>query len=155
MSATNASDLYCSQYRHARDDKGRLQVPARWRNGEAETCLMVIEWKEWIDANTSHPCLLVVPPAVWERLVESLKALPFGDPISQKKRRLVGKRSQRVAIDKAGRINIPDEMLQKVGIQKEAIFVGLLDRFQIWDPDRYKEIDSEDDKFEAEAFQSL
>jgi MraZ protein len=57
-----------------------------------------------------------------------------------------------VALDKAGRICLPEAMASLAGITKEAVLVGLLDRFEIWSPDRYAEVRSDDQGMAGTAF---
>ena len=49
-----------------------------------------------------------------------------------------------VTVDKAGRICLPEEMARAAGIKNEAMLVGLLDRFEIWNPDRYENVKAAD-----------
>lgn len=42
-----------------------------------------------------------------------------------------------VSMDQAGRANLPAALLAEAGIEKELLFVGAMDRFQIWNPDRF------------------
>ena len=47
-------------------------------------------------------------------------------------------------MDKAGRICLPDEMARGAGIKNEVLLVGLLDRFEIWNPERYEKVQAAD-----------
>ena len=40
-----------------------------------------------------------------------------------------------------GRIGLTDELLQHAGVEKEAVLVGMLTRFEIWSPERWAEVD--------------
>lgn len=42
-----------------------------------------------------------------------------------------------VTMDQAGRASLPKNLLQAAGIERDILFVGALDRFQIWDPTRF------------------
>lgn len=54
-----------------------------------------------------------------------------------------------VAMDQAGRAVIPPQLLKAAGIEKDLLFVGAMDRFQIWDPARYAAYDAEQSDFAA------
>jgi MraZ protein len=60
-----------------------------------------------------------------------------------------------VTLDKAGRICVPEEMATSAGIAKEATLVGLLDRFEIWDPARYEKVKAADMVLAQEAFKRM
>ena len=47
-------------------------------------------------------------------------------------------------LDSVGRITIPDEMAEAADITKDAVLVGMLDRFEIWNPERYEQVKSLD-----------
>src|SRR5512141_2217704 len=102
MSASASSEViyYNSLYHHGVDDKRRLQIPAKWRPAEANIEFTLILWPK---AAMQDACLLVLPPEEWVALVQKLKALPFADPQAEVLRRIIGRKSDRVALDKSGR----------------------------------------------------
>jgi MraZ protein len=150
--ASNEVIYYNSLYRHGVDDKRRLQIPAKWRPSEANVEFTLIQWPK---GTMQDACLLVLPPEEWVALVQKLKALPFADPKAEVLRRLIGRRSDRVALDKGGRICLPEAMSKAAGIETEAILLGLVDRFEIWNPARYESISAVDDHLLPEVFQQI
>ena len=142
---------YNSLYRHGVDEKRRVQIPAKWRPAEPEVLTLVL----WPKGTLPEACLLVLPPKEWEALVQKLKGMPFADPKAEALRRLLGKKSDRVTLDKGGRICLPEAMAKAAAIDKEAMLVGLLDRFEIWDPDRYQTASAVDDELLPEAFKLI
>ena len=81
--------------------------------------------------------------------------MPFADPQSSTLRRLLGEKSASVSVDKNGRLCIPEEMAKAAGIGAEAVFVGLVDRFEIWNPERYAAVKSNDELSSADAFKLI
>jgi MraZ protein len=154
MSASASSEViyYNSLYRHGVDDKRRLQIPAKWRPAAAGVAFTLIQWPK---GAMQDACLLVLPPDEWVALVQKLKALPFADPKAEILRRIIGRKSDRVALDKAGRICLPEAMATAAGIESEAILLGLVDRFEIWNPARYEAISAVDDHLLPEVFQQI
>jgi MraZ protein len=151
-SAPNEIVYYNSLYRHGVDEKRRLQIPAKWRptdEGVAFTLLL------WPSGNTPDSCLLVLPPDEWVSLVQKLKALPFADPEAEALRRLLGRKSDRVTLDKGGRICLPEAMAKTAGIEAEAVLLGMVDRFQIWNPERYEKSNAVDEQLSTDAFRRI
>ena len=142
---------YNSLYRHGVDEKRRIQIPAKWRPTEPEILTLIL----WPKGTLIEACLLVLPPREWTALVEKLKAMPYADPKAEALRRLLGKKSDRVTPDKAGRICLPEAMAQAATIGNEALLVGLVDRFEIWNPDRYNSASAVDDELLPEAFKLI
>jgi len=142
---------YTSSYRHGVDEKRRVQIPAKWRPARPEVLTLVL----WPKGTMPEACLLVLPPPEWEALVQKLKGMPYADPNAEALRRLLGKKSDRVTLDKGGRICLPEAMAKAAAIDKEAMLVGLVDRFQIWNPERYLAASAVDDELLPEAFKLI
>lgn len=149
---TSATVYYSSVYEHGVDEKRRVQIPSKWRPANPEVELTLILWPK---GTLREACLLVLPPPEWERLVDKLKAMPYADPKAEALRRVLGKKSDRVTLDKSGRICLPEAMAKAVEIGKEATLVGLVDRFEIWNPKRYETASAVDEQLSAEAFQLI
>src|SRR5881394_2370667 len=153
MSAIESSEpiYYNSHYRHGVDEKRRVQIPAKWRPAEPEILTLIL----WPKGALPEACLLVLPPKEWDALVQKLKAMPFADTKAEALRRLLGKKSDRVTLDKGGRICLPEGMAKAAAIEKEAVLVGLLDRFEIWNPERYEKASAVDNELSPDAFKLI
>jgi MraZ protein len=148
---SNELIFFNSLYRHGVDEKRRVQVPAKWRFSTPEVLTLIL----WPKGTMPEACLLVLPPNEWNALVQKLKAMPFADPKAEALRRLLGKKSDRVTPDKAGRICLPEGMAAAAGIDKEALLVGMVDRFEIWNPQRYEGASAVDDALLTDAFKLI
>jgi len=142
---------YNSFYRHGVDEKRRVQIPAKWRPARPEVLTLVL----WPKGTMPEACLLVLPPQEWVALVQKLKGMPYADPNAEALRRLLGKKSDRVTLDKGGRICLPEAMAKAAAIDKEAMLVGLVDRFEIWNPERHLAASAVDDALLPEAFKLI
>lgn len=142
--------FYTSCYRHGVDEKRRVQIPAKWRPVEEGTELTVILWAQ----HQVGTCLRVLPPAQMDKMMAEIDAMPNGDQKMALKR-YIGAGSERVALDKGGRICLPVAMANSAGIKEEAVLVGLLDRFEIWSPDRYQNVESADAVMAQTAFKLI
>ncbi|MEW6307094.1 MAG: transcriptional regulator MraZ [Verrucomicrobiota bacterium] len=150
---SNAATIYYnSVFRHGVDEKRRLQIPAKWRPVQPDTELTLILWP---NGSLPEACLLVLPPDEMASLAAKLKAMPFADPKAESLRRLLGRKSASVTLDKAGRICLPESIAKAALIENEAVLVGLVDRFQIWNPARYDATNSVDDALLSEAFKLI
>lgn len=70
-------------------------------------------------------------------------------------KRFIGSESVQVTVDKNGRICLPESMAKAADINNEAILVGLLDKFEIWNPERYKRVKAADAVMAQEAFKLM
>lgn len=142
---------YNSLYRHGVDEKRRVQIPAKWRPAESGIEFTLILWPK----SKEGPCLRVLPPQEMAELMRDIDAMPNDNPNKVVLKRFIGSESVQVALDKAGRICLPDEMARAAGIQDEAVLVGLLDRFEIWNPGRYDKVRTADAVMAHEAFKMM
>jgi MraZ protein len=148
---TKEPTYYNSCYRHGVDEKRRVQIPAKWRPEEEGVELTMILWPKHQAGN----CLRVLPPLEMAQLMADIDAMPNGDPNKVVLKRFIGSESVQVSLDKAGRICLPDEMAKAAGIKDEAMLVGLLDRFEIWNPTRYETVKATDAVMATEAFKLM
>lgn len=149
---TNSQPCYNARYDNVVDDKRRIQIPSKWRVSQTETEFMLILWPNGAQKDA---CLMVLPPPVAQRLKEKVTALPFGDQQAEALRRFLGRKSDTAVSDKSGRITLPESMTKAAGIDKEAVLIGMFDRFQIWNPARYAEVTSAEDALATEAFKLI
>ena len=145
------AQIYNSIYRHGVDEKRRIQIPSMWRPAEPGIQLTLIVWPQ----RAEGPCLRVLPPKEMAELMAELDAMANDDGRKTILKRIIGAESTQVTLDKAGRICVPEEMATSAGISKEATLVGLLDRFEIWDPVRYEKVKAADMVLAQEAFKRM
>lgn len=148
---TNGTTYYNSLYRHGVDEKRRVQVPAKWRPAQSGVELTLIVWPK----SNEGPCLRVLPPIEMAELMRDLNAMPNSDPNKVVLKRFIGSESVQVSVDKGGRICLPEEMAKAANITDEAILVGLLDRFEIWNPQRFEKVKASDAIMAQEAFKLM
>ncbi len=148
---TTQSNRYSSSFRHGVDEKRRLAVPAKWRPSKAGVEFTLVVWPKGKDG----PCLRVLPPEQMEKLLQTINELPNSDPSKTALKRFIGSKSVQVSLDKAGRFCLPEEMAREAGITDQAVLVGLMDRFEIWSPERYQNVEVSDSVITQKAFDML
>ena len=146
-----APTYYNSTFKHGVDEKRRLQIPAKWRPEEEGTQLTMIIWPK----HQAGICLRVLPPEKMAKLAAYIDALPNSDPGKVILKRSVGSKSVQVTLDKAGRVCVPDEMAAAAGIKDEAMLVGLIDQFEVWNPDRFEQVEAMDAVLSLKAFEMM
>lgn len=113
------------------DDKGRLAIPARYRDGLQESCAsqLVIT----VDPGSKERCLLLYPQHAWRAVVDQLSAVPNADPQANTFRRLFVGRSVPLEMDRQGRILLPVKHREYAGLDSQVVLVGQINKFEIWD----------------------
>ena len=150
MPNEDVSDMtYSLVYRHSLDTKRRLPVPYRWRPRDAIEFTLTV-WPK----HRAGTCLRVFPPEAWGKFRAEIDAV---QDIATKPtlKRMIGSFSTSMKLDAAGRLTIPEEMASEADITTQAVLVGLLDRFEIWSPNRYAEAKVQDSTTWKEALEAL
>ena len=119
---------FTGEYRHQIDDKGRLAVPSKMRV-LLEGPIFVARW---LDA-----CLAIHPQSEWDAIEEKVAGLPMTDPAARAlERRLFGGAVE-VALDRQGRVLIPQNLREFAGLEGEVTVVGSRNHAEIWAPERW------------------
>ncbi len=116
--------MLLGEFRHTLDTKGRVAVPAKFRDKLASGAIIT----RGIDN-----CLFMFTNAEWEQLATKLMALPLAQANSRAFVRLMMAGATDVAIDAQGRILVPDYLRKYAGFKKDVIVAGLYNRVEIWD----------------------
>jgi MraZ protein len=148
---TKEPTYYNARFLHGVDEKRRVQIPAKWRPDESGTELTLMLWPQ----HQAGTCLRVLPPTQMARMKADIDALPNDNPKKGVLKRFIGSESVQVTLDKVGRICLPEEMARAAGVKDEAVLVGLLDRFEIWNPARYENVKAADAVLASEAFKLM
>jgi MraZ protein len=126
--------LFLSTYENKVDKKGRVSVPAQYRNILASQPYQgVIAY-----ASFNHPCIEACGMDRMERLSESIDALdPYSDERDAFATAILGGSCQ-LMFDGDGRVVLPEALVSVSGIVDKAVFVGKGKTFEIWNPDTFK-----------------
>jgi len=117
--------MFLGQYRHNLDDKGRLTIPARFRELLVDGAFIT----QGFDQN-----LMVLTVPAFESVFQRVNQMSITDPVSRQLKRLIFATAGQVKVDKAGRILLPPYLRDLSGLDGEAMVVGVGDYFEIWSP---------------------
>lgn len=131
---------------HAVDGSRRVMIPVKWRPQDASLVFTVLAWP--LDGKQF---LLVLPPERWRVMLDKLKTKSLHDPNVATLERVIGSTSAPLTLDRVGRFCLPEHLAKVVGIDKEAQFVGRLDKFEIWNPGRFEKAMAQDESVAAET----
>lgn len=117
------------------DGKGRLGVPARWRD-----VLMATVQGQMIVAKNPDGCLSLYPLPVWEAFENSVLALATENDAWR--RFFIGSATE-VELDGAARVLIPPELRDWAGLVEKVKFMGVGSHFELWDSARHEAREAE------------
>lgn len=120
---------FAGSEQHALDHKGRLIVPARFRERLGSEFVLTIA--------PPDPCLALYPTATWVEFCGRLEAIPKKDEHYKRSVRYLFAHSEEVGCDTQGRVVVPARLREYAGIERQIVSVGLLTRIEIWAKERY------------------
>ncbi len=129
---------------HSIDSKGRIILPSRFREELGES---------FIVAKGFFDCVQVLSAEEFEKLRTNIKALPALQAL--KLQYAVVSTAVEVSPNSQGRIQIPQSIRERVGLSKEAMVVGMDNRVEIWDKDKFETMLSENESDVAAALELL
>ncbi len=116
------------------DEKFRAVLPARLRESVAADRL-----REGVVLTQGFEgCLMMFLRDDWRSLTERMEKLPFTNRRARFFKRFFLSSAQETVIDKIGRLMVADSLREVSGIQREAVFIGMQDHIEIWEPSRWK-----------------
>ncbi|AHI53128.1 division/cell wall cluster transcriptional repressor MraZ [Spiroplasma culicicola] len=130
-------------FEHNLDDKSRLTIPSKLRNKLGDMIFV---------SKGIENCLELRTPEEFKKLLSDLGQKSSFNAATRKIERLVLSNSDELSIDNAGRIKIPANLLEKIGVTKQVYILGLGDRVEIWDKVSYERLLEEQD--EAEIYEA-
>lgn len=124
----NSFDLFIGEYRHSIDAKGRLTIPRRFRELLGEEAVVTagfdgsLECYRVKDFRDHASCLL---------------ELPYESPEARRRLRRAFAMACHGGFDRLGRLLLPRKLLEYADLSVESLIIGLGNRMEIWNPERY------------------
>lgn len=128
------------------ETSGRLLMPVKWRPKEPDDWFGMILWPIGVE---SH--LLVFPAARWIRFLKYLHDNATKEAELVLLERVLGQTADVVRLDKIGRITIREDLLKRIGVERDAILVGRLTKWEILSP-KVSSMCKEDEKKAVSEF---
>ena len=123
------------EYEHSLDAKGRLIMPAKIREDIGE---------KFIITKGLDGCLFGFSQKEWTNFEEKLKTLPLTNKNARDFVRFFLSGAIECEIDKQGRFLIASNLREYADMEKEAVIIGVGTRIEIWNKDKWKEYNSEE-----------
>ena len=125
--------MFRGEFHNHLDDKGRVSIPARFRDQIANQHELPLVVTQGFDK-----CLAVYPMDTWKKIEEKLSSLNTLNEHVRLFQRTILKASDECELDKQGRVVLSPVLRDAVGITKSVVVVGMLNRIEIWNKDEYE-----------------
>lgn len=120
--------MLMGEYHHNIDEKGRLILPAKFREELGESFIITRGLEE---------CLFVYSDSEWNNITKRLNNLPFTKKDARSFMRFFLSGATAAEFDKQGRINITSPLISYADLKKECVIIGVGDRLEIWSAEKW------------------
>lgn len=128
--------MFMSEYNHTIDAKGRLIIPAKFREALGE---------EFVVSRGMDGCLFVYANNDWNAFEQKLTSLPLINKEARQFARFFLAGATQVEVDKQGRILLPENLRKAAELEKDVVLVGVGSRIEIWSRQRWEAVNADVD----------
>lgn len=115
--------MFMGEYQHSVDEKGRMIIPAKFRDTLGTTFVMT---------RGLDNCLFIYPMDEWKVLEQKLKSLPLMKSDARAFTRFFFSGATECELDKQGRVNIPGNLRDHAKLDASAVVIGVSNRVEVW-----------------------
>jgi MraZ protein len=138
--------MLIGEFKHNLDQKGRVSIPAKFRQKFAEGLILT----RGIDQ-----CVFGFPKPEWEKLVNKITNLPLSQANARAFARLMLSGAFEAEIDNQGRVLIPEVLRKYAHLEKKVVIVGMYNRIEIWDEKKWEEYKKQSEENSQEIAERL
>ncbi|MDR2899870.1 MAG: division/cell wall cluster transcriptional repressor MraZ [Clostridiales bacterium] len=127
--------MFIGEHQHNLDAKGRMIVPAKFRDELGQT---------FIISKGLDKCICVYPLSEWKIIEDKLHSLPLADAGARRFQRFMLGGAFECEPDNQGRVIIPAPLREYASINKDLVSMGLGNRIELWSKDNWESYNSDD-----------
>ena len=148
MTLTN--NTFIGEYAYSLDSKGRVNVPAKFRHSLSDDNENTFVITRGVD-----PCIWVYPLSHWKEIESNLRNLSSISKIHRTFVRNTARYASPSTYDKQGRITLTPSLIEYADLDKDALIIGMINKMEIWNPDRLDETDQQNMEIDPAAYDDL
>jgi MraZ protein len=123
--------VFLGEFEHTIDEKGRVAIPARFREEIQEGFIITRGFDN---------CLQAFPRPTWQDLAQRISTLSLGNEEARHLRRLLFSGANEVTFDRQGRILIPQNLREYASLSEKVVIAGMHTFFELWSPERWQTV---------------
>ena len=147
---TTNLNTFTGEFSYTVDAKGRVNIPSKFRK-----VLSVDNEDTFVITRGMDPCVWVYPIVIWQNIENDLKKLSSLSAINRTFVRNSVRYATPLTYDGQGRIQLTTNLINYADLDKKTLIIGMVNKIEIWNPDRLKEIDKKNMKIDSTAYDDL
>ena len=147
---TLTKNTFIGEYAYALDSKGRINIPAKFRQTLSKNNKNTFVISRGIDS-----CIYVYPLIQWQEIEKNLRNLSSLSTINRTFVRNTARYATPSTYDKQGRIKLTPSLIEYSFLKKDILIIGMVNKIEIWDPIQLSKVDTDISKINAEEYDAL
>ena len=143
--------MLISSFGHSVDAKGRVFIPAKWRDDLGDTVIITRDMM----GNADSRCLYGMPVELWNDILERFKKVAVSDVKAQNAMRRLFANACECELDKQGRILIAPSLRERAQLDGDIMLAGANNRIEIWNRAKWNEEMDDESGFDDETLHAL
>ena len=143
--------MLISSFGHSVDAKGRVFIPAKWRDDLGDTVIITRDMM----GNADSRCLYGMPVELWNDILERFKKVAMSDVKAQNAMRRLFANACECELDKQGRILIAPSLRERAQLDGDIMLAGANNRIEIWNRAKWNEEMDDESGFDDETLLAL
>jgi MraZ protein len=144
LKVVKSGEKLLGEYSHSIDPKRRVFIPVDFRIS-----------KTWVITAGLDRCLFMFPEKEWERVTERIKNLPLTKKDARSFLRVLLSRAASITCDSQGRVLLPEKLTEYAEIARNCVFIGMINRVELWNPQKWEEYFSGAEKDYSELAENI
>lgn len=138
--------MFMGEYQHNIDTKGRIIIPAKFREELGQT---------FVVTKGLDKCLVIYTMEEWKNFEEKMKKFPTTDKGVRRFFRFLFSGACECELDQQGRISIPQNLRKHANISKEIVSIGIVNKIEIWSKENWEVYNNEDNFIDNELAERM
>ena len=147
---TLSSNTFTGEYRYSLDKKGRVNIPAKFRQSLSKD-----NQNTFIATRGQDPCIWIYPLIEWKKIEDELRKLSSVSGIHRTFVRQIARSATPSTCDKQGRIIISPSLISYSSLKRETLIIGMINKIEIWNPDILEKVDKNNINNDPNEFNAL
>ena len=143
-------NTFIGEYAYALDLKGRVNVPAKFRQALSKD-----NKNTFIISRGMDSCVWVYPLIEWQKIEADLRNLSSLSNIHRTFVRNTARYASPSTYDKQGRITLSPSLVEYASLEKDVLIIGMINKMEIWNPSELKRTDKNAIKIDPTAYDDL
>tara|TARA_B100001996_G_scaffold158689_1_gene120957 strand:- start:287 stop:751 length:465 start_codon:yes stop_codon:yes gene_type:complete len=147
---TLTKNTFIGEYTYSLDSKGRVNIPAKFRQSLSSDCKNTFVITRGIDS-----CIWVYPLLQWKEIESELRNLSSLSNIHRTFVRNTARHASPSTYDKQGRITLTPSLIDYAELDKDTLIIGMINKIEIWNPSTLNVIEKQNLEIDPESYDEL